>query len=381
MSTLKIDLQNKLKEYESSLNKDSLTLMKNIMLNIVKNPTNDLYKKIKLSNQKLQDKIIKVNGSIEYLKIVGFNLDNEYLYLMNDFPLQKLQIGISVIDDYLNPNTTPSSSTGNETQDYYGRKDDGLELAMNMANLLNANEDLKRNPNNPITILKFVKCLKETKTQESYLKAKGIINNLLKQSQLSNFILFKSYNELASINYNLGLLSESLNNIQQASIYYHSLFMLSNTQFSNNEVLIDEDKWDYHLLNGCILVGNKQYNEAVKEFDLALQNLPKDWNPLHTIRQRCNALCMVYLENYIKQPTQQVFNNSINGLKEIINHTCVNHEQSLLNISIIYMKQQDLKNAIYYLEILKNRPLINKDGIKECIKAGSDLLEIIKQKL
>jgi hypothetical protein len=70
-----------LKENENDMIINSFNLIMSILRNIKKFPNEEKYRKIKSTNSKVQDYIMKIKGALGLLYFVGFKLEEESLFL------------------------------------------------------------------------------------------------------------------------------------------------------------------------------------------------------------------------------------------------------------------------------------------------------------
>ena len=80
---------------------DSLTLIKNILGNIIKNAFDEKFRKIKLSNEKFSEKVVNVPGAYELLVHSGFRTDGEFAILPNEVDLRVIDLVITIIEGYV----------------------------------------------------------------------------------------------------------------------------------------------------------------------------------------------------------------------------------------------------------------------------------------
>ncbi|CAG9315848.1 unnamed protein product [Blepharisma stoltei] len=76
----------------------TLNTLKAYITNIVSNPEEEKFQRIRIENKAFQDRIAKVSGAIVFLKAAGFEEENGF-YVLKNRNLELLQEGIRMLDD------------------------------------------------------------------------------------------------------------------------------------------------------------------------------------------------------------------------------------------------------------------------------------------
>jgi len=76
----------------------TLNTLKAYMINILNNPEEEKFQKIRIENKVFQDRIAKVNGAIVFLKAVGFEEEAGF-YALKNINRSLLEDGVRMLDD------------------------------------------------------------------------------------------------------------------------------------------------------------------------------------------------------------------------------------------------------------------------------------------
>ncbi|KAL9647000.1 hypothetical protein ABK040_013854 [Willaertia magna] len=342
---------------------DTLILLKNIMSNIIKNYSNENIRKIKLSNQKFNEKIVQVEGAFEILRHVGFRTDGEFIYLPNEIKLQILDVGITIIEGYEQGKFIVSKE--NVTKD---NTENTIQSTVKLTNLIKASEEMKINDKDINNRLNYAKAIEEMKQFESYDKVIDLLNESL--LTIENNDLIKKYNllyRIASIQYTQQNFIESIKTIQKCQEIIEN----------NEKLFTEQDISEFHHLYACILVGCKKPLEGALEFDKSLK-YTSSTTYKNTLRQKCNTLTTFYFELYCNEPTDDNYNTSIKELLNILENVWNNHEHALLCLAMIYQKHGEIEKSIhYYRKLVEECPDSAEDGIMQAKDYAKRLLSTL----
>ncbi|KAG2385495.1 hypothetical protein C9374_003310 [Naegleria lovaniensis] len=328
--------------------KDSLTLVKNIMMNVIKNFFDEKYRKIKMSNQKFSEKVVNVPGAFDLLLHSGFRTDGENAYLPSDVKVEVLDFVISIIEGYEQGKFVVSTERSSVLN--------SVESTLKLNDLINASEKLKSDPSNLEYRLAYAKAAEDVKQADLYDHCIQMltesIENIVSNKIRDDLSMYKLYYRIASLHYSKGNLDTSLENVKLCEQLMAQC---------NDLVFGDNDYGLLHHLCACIYATKKQIPEAVAEFDKALKyNYELRDN---TLRQKGNTLATHYLDTFMKDNTN--FEECVQGLLHLLNTDCPEHESILLVLGIIHQRNGSVEGAIKYYNELLERPDRDVDGVMQ----------------
>jgi UBX domain-containing protein 6 len=82
-------------------------LLSRVLNNIISKPGDEKYRKLRLSNKKVQDELVNVSGGLEFLQAAGFQLvfdeADGYAVLPEGEPLEQLHAALRALEDTFKP--------------------------------------------------------------------------------------------------------------------------------------------------------------------------------------------------------------------------------------------------------------------------------------
>lgn len=78
--------------------KSSLQILKTYLSNILSNPLESKYHRLRVKNKIFQDRIVKTQGALNFLKAIGFTEEDDF-YVLKTIPIYLIIDAIKMLDD------------------------------------------------------------------------------------------------------------------------------------------------------------------------------------------------------------------------------------------------------------------------------------------